>query len=397
MAALVQETIGTGGTYASVSAWHAATQLNLVALDQVREGQCLNQAHAGSTLTISGATVDATRFRRLTVASGAGHTMVRPGGARVNFAINVSEAFFQFVGTAHSVAASLGVRFLAGGTDGLADKLLVYDCGTSPAAHRGIEVLGANCTVRNCTALKNVSGGIVLNSTGGVVYNCTSLNNGQEGIAVSASGAAAVRNCIAGGNFLSDFSGLSFVTTKSHLISADTSAAGQPNSSGSVSMAATLTSPTSGSENIHLIPGSAALNAGVDLSGTGFAVDGEGQARPQGAAWDIGADEDYPDSIDPDTEVLVGPAYDVILGLNGQRGDALDVLEILPTADPTGAVSIRDGSGSLVTVFSGGVGALTKLKPISARLGARSASGAWKATLGAGVSIKAVGRFNGSV
>lgn len=43
--------------------------------------------------------------------------------------------------------------------------------------------------------------------------------------------------------------------------------------------------------DLHLAAHSPAVNRGVDLSGSGFASDLEGVARPQGSAWDIGAYE----------------------------------------------------------------------------------------------------------
>lgn len=43
--------------------------------------------------------------------------------------------------------------------------------------------------------------------------------------------------------------------------------------------------------DFHLVPNSAAINAGADLSAEIPAVDFDGITRPQGSAWDIGAYE----------------------------------------------------------------------------------------------------------
>lgn len=73
MATVVVKTIGTGGDYSTPQAWEDACPANLVSADQVWEGQLLNQvfSSSGTILNISGTTVDATRFVRLTTAPGA--------------------------------------------------------------------------------------------------------------------------------------------------------------------------------------------------------------------------------------------------------------------------------------------------------------------------------------
>jgi hypothetical protein len=43
--------------------------------------------------------------------------------------------------------------------------------------------------------------------------------------------------------------------------------------------------------DFHLVAGSRAIDAGTDLTTTGFATDFDKVARPQGAGWDIGAYE----------------------------------------------------------------------------------------------------------
>ena len=55
----------------------------------------------------------------------------------------------------------------------------------------------------------------------------------------------------------------------------------------------------------------------------------------------------------------------------------------------TGTVSIKDGSGSSISITA----ANTPIGVYTVELGAKSSDGAWKVTTGAGASVIAVGRF----
>lgn len=82
-----------------------------------------------------------------------------------------------------------------------------------------------------------------------------------------------------------------------------------------------------------------------------------------------------------------------VLGDNGQKGDIFTRLIVVPATTSPGAVSITDGAGSAITVYTGGATSITELKPTVIELGLRSTSGTWKVTTGANVSAIAVGRF----
>jgi hypothetical protein len=92
-------------------------------------------------------------------------------------------------------------------------------------------------------------------------------------------------------------------------------------------------------------------------------------------------------------ETVAASQTDQVLGTNGAIGDCLDTLIIVPATTSPGAVSIKDGSGSAITVFTGGATSVADLAPITVALNAKSAAGAWKVTTGANVSVIAVGRF----
>jgi hypothetical protein len=95
-----------------------------------------------------------------------------------------------------------------------------------------------------------------------------------------------------------------------------------------------------------------------------------------------------------DYETVAASQTDQVLGATGAVGDFLAGLLIVPATTAAGAVSIKDGSGSGITVFTGGgTTALTILTPVWLPLGMKSKSGAWKVTTGQNVTVVAVGKF----
>lgn len=92
-----------------------------------------------------------------------------------------------------------------------------------------------------------------------------------------------------------------------------------------------------------------------------------------------------------DYETVAASQTDQALGATGAAGDFLEGLLIVPATTGAGNVSIKDGSGSAISVFA--TGTLADLTPIWLPLHIRSASGAWKVTTGANVSVLAVGSF----
>lgn len=90
-------------------------------------------------------------------------------------------------------------------------------------------------------------------------------------------------------------------------------------------------------------------------------------------------------------ETVAASQSDQVLGATGAAGDYLSHLVIVVATAATAAVSIKDGSGSAISVFpnspGGGIGTYT------VPLGLTSTSGAWKVTTGAGASVIAVGNF----
>lgn len=92
-------------------------------------------------------------------------------------------------------------------------------------------------------------------------------------------------------------------------------------------------------------------------------------------------------------ETVAASQSDQVLGPNGGKGNILERLIIVPATTSPGAVSIKDGSGGAITVFTGGASSVGDLTPIVIEVGAISTSGAWKVTTGANVSAIGVGKF----
>lgn len=92
-------------------------------------------------------------------------------------------------------------------------------------------------------------------------------------------------------------------------------------------------------------------------------------------------------------ETVAASQSDQAIGATGAAGDLLVGLLIVPASTSPGAVSVKDGSGSAITVFAGGASSVSNLVPFFVPLGIKSTSGAWKVTTGANVSVMAVGDF----
>lgn len=97
--------------------------------------------------------------------------------------------------------------------------------------------------------------------------------------------------------------------------------------------------------------------------------------------------------VGTDWETIAASQTDQAMGATGAAGDYLAGLLIIPATTSPGAVRIEDGSGSAVTVFTGGADSVSNLVPFFVPLDIRSRSGAWEITTGANVSAIAVGLF----
>lgn len=94
-----------------------------------------------------------------------------------------------------------------------------------------------------------------------------------------------------------------------------------------------------------------------------------------------------------DYETVAASQTDQVIGATGAAGDFLLGLLVVPATTSPGAVSIKDDSGSAITVFTGGASSVSNLVPFFVPLNIRSLAGAWKVTTGGSVSVIAIGTF----
>lgn len=91
--------------------------------------------------------------------------------------------------------------------------------------------------------------------------------------------------------------------------------------------------------------------------------------------------------------VAAGQNNQVMGPSTGKIGNILELLIVVPATLSPGAVTIKDGSDTAITVFTGGADSITSLRPITILVNARSRVGAWQVTTGSNVSVLAVGSF----
>jgi hypothetical protein len=94
-----------------------------------------------------------------------------------------------------------------------------------------------------------------------------------------------------------------------------------------------------------------------------------------------------------DYETVAESQTDRVLGATGAIGDKLDILWIVPATTSPGAVSIKDGAGSAIVVFTGGAASVLDLRPQPVVLGIKCTGAGWKVTTGANVSVIGTGEF----
>lgn len=95
-------------------------------------------------------------------------------------------------------------------------------------------------------------------------------------------------------------------------------------------------------------------------------------------------------------EAVAASQTDQILGATGAVGDYLAGVLIVPATTSPGAVSIKDGNGSAITIFTGGASSVAALVPFFVPLGIKclnATTPGWKVTTGANVSALGTGNF----
>lgn len=110
----------------------------------------------------------------------------------------------------------------------------------------------------------------------------------------------------------------------------------------------------------------------------------------------VSADRPLPVALGTDYETVAASQTDQVMGATGAVGDMLSGVLIVPATTSPGAVQIKDGNGSAITIFTGGASSVSNLTPFFIPLGIKALAATtpgWKITTGANVSAIGVGNF----
>jgi len=294
-------TIGAGQDYTTLALWESDTGYDLVSAGDIEEGHLVDDLTITADQFIGSATADASNYRVLRPdagneydpVTGIGRSFSITSGATDGLVITL-ESFFKLRDLLLIGAQTAQTIYLT--TD--SDNALVERCFIRLTGDgNGIFIDGdTNVQVFNCIVDGDASHadarGFRVNAgtTTADLYNCVAYKLGQFGFQVNV--ATNIRNCAAVDSVNDvDFS-ISGGGTKSHNLSSDTSA---PGTSAQTSKASADTFTDAANEDLTLKAGSAAIDNGVDLSGT-FTDDILGGTRS--GTWDIGAYQHPLEEID---------------------------------------------------------------------------------------------------
>ena len=313
MATIVEKIIGTGGDYTTLQAWEDACPANLVTSDQVWRGKVKNQVFSstGTLLTISGTTVDSTRYTELTTDTGASfldNANVRTNALRYNesngacikitgtwtCSVYVDQNYtrisrLQFAGTDATSGAKAALSLGGGAGAQYCDiNQCIFEGYTPAGAGSGCGVLsvyGNGNTVRNSLIVQKTtvtSALIAQLSYSTSAYNCTFVSLGATltvGI-YGIYGTGSIHNCYIGGVSAPKSGSSSPTVTTSHT---NATASGYTTTAFST---ATFENITIGTHDLRLKSGSGLIDVGT-TDATYAASDISGLARS--GTYDVGA------------------------------------------------------------------------------------------------------------
>ena len=285
---------GLGRDYTLLATWEAATDNDLVTATTSEVLECYDDAVFDDSVTIVGATTDASYFRIIRPAPGQGHDGTPNTGVRfvytgaAGFLIRTTEANLSIQDlvltyTANIAGGANALHFL-GGSSGSVVGCIAYNCSNVGAggSQSIISQSSSSVDVVDCAVISCEVG---FNLNTGVAYNCTAI--GSVGIGFTSVATLTLsKNCLASGNG-TDFSG-TFDAASTTNASSDTTA---PGTSSRISQ--TFTFEDAGSDDYHLTTSdTGALGFGTDLSADAtFAFDDDIDGDTI-VVWSIGFDSD---------------------------------------------------------------------------------------------------------
>ena len=346
MPTTVVKTIGTvggggAGDYTTVQAWEDASPANLVTADQIWQGQIRNIetfSVAGTVLTVSGTTVDSTRYLELTTATGKSfrdNASVQSNALKYNESngcalkctagyanvITVSQEFCRFskLQIAHTGASGLGTSCCILNNTGSGSSTLTIDyCIMETAGPAGVvQLFGSANVVRNSLLVQRKSGAskiaTVQNAT--KMYNCTCVVPSDL---TAATNAFDVSNYGGSGGVFKNvaFFGASAYKTGTAtptVTTCYTDLGSPPSGATTATYANQFQNTADATRDFRLKSGANCADNGTTDS-TNAATDIAGTSRPSGSAYDVGCWE------------LVAAAANVFNILTGRGGGAAQPL-----------------------------------------------------------------------
>ena len=336
-AGVVVKSIGTGvgRQYSTIADWETGESGDLVTAQEIRVGKLFKDSEFDLTaqILINGATTNSSYYMQLTVAESDRHTGIAGTGVVIDgqtesgaigfscFNIRDNYTVVEWIEAKRCRGSGSGasIQITDDGTnrtDGiLIQNVIIHDFDDTGFTIRGIG--WANITVgsqsniiRNCIIYDGDRAGIQGDSanTDGVtatIENCSidgsnimlaGIYEDGNSCAAPADVAFTVRNTIVMNTTTEDYDDSTpapdeWCGSREYSISEDASADDDGGTGNLVSKtySGQFVNTSTGFENLHLKAGSDAIDNGT--AGTNFAYDIDSEARPQLAAWDIGADE----------------------------------------------------------------------------------------------------------
>jgi hypothetical protein len=330
--AVVESIQASGGDHVDPSAWESSIPGSV---SDSYTGEMADETFTTRTTISSHTGTSATNFLRLTAQSGTGFDGTRDNGPVIAPSLSTNQnvldcdnAYTELDtfcidgggGTPPGGSNTFGRGVDIGASNQRVHHLVIYDMASSKKNHgfsmgtTYVDIAMYRCAIHGIEGGSGGWGkGIEFYSDGAgtnYCYNNSVEGCNEDGLTISADGASAVLKCdnnISMNNGAADFSYAEFnsstLTTHGNLsedATADDHETGSPANLISKTTASNYTSTTNGSEDLHLVNGSAdAIDAGADLGttpggygGDGVEVDIDGyDCDGGGVTWDIGFDQ----------------------------------------------------------------------------------------------------------
>ena len=285
-------TIGSTGDYATIAAFQSAIgtkDLVTATTSYILEIQGETIDENGTNIT--GWTTNSTYYIYIRPVSGAEHNGVLGAGPILRKTTNGGSVLIF----SSSYISINGIEFRHTGAavgDGLNFNITnchAQDC-ISNAVVTGFVGVRNSTTVVNCLALNCTADGYDSpSSSTGTILNSLAVDcaTGFE----ANLGGTIVKNCHSYGATTASYSGTFDTSNSTNNAASDADPNTPPGSNPITTNTVSTDFEDYANDDYHLASGSTLIDAGADLTASGYTTDWEGDARPDGSAWDIGPDQ----------------------------------------------------------------------------------------------------------